>query len=264
MNDYHVHTRLCKHGEGDVYQYVEFAIDKGIKELGFAEHIPIPGLDDPDGRMDSKDFAVYINDIENARRQYPEIKILLGLEADYLPGYMEYIASFIKQYPFDYIIGSVHFIGDWDFSNPLYKEHYETFGVDRTFCEYYQLVREAAMTGLYDIIGHLDIPKRYGHKAGIDLTGEIDDTLQVIKRCGLALDVNTSGLRRQVQELYPSQTILGRAFAFDIPVVPGSDAHKPDEVAYAFPETYALLQKIGYHETCVYEHRVRKTIPLYL
>jgi len=262
MNDYHVHTRLCKHGEGDVYQYVESAIAKGIKELGFAEHIPVPGLNDPDGRMDSRDFPVYINDIENARQRYPEIKILLGLEADYLPPYMEYIESFIAQYPFDFVIGSVHFIGDWDFSNPLYKEQYEIFGVDRTFCEYYQLVRAAAMTGLYDIIGHLDIPKRYGHKAGIDMSGEIDDTLKVIKRCGLALDVNTSGLRRQVQELYPAQTILSRACAFDIPVILGSDAHNPAEVAFAFPETYRLLEKIGYDETCVFKNRIRSSCPL--
>jgi len=262
MNDYHVHTYLCKHAEGQVYEYVESAIEKKVEQLGFAEHIPIPGLHDPDGRMLIDEFELYLQYIEEAKKNYKEIKILLGIEADYLPAHMSFIEDFLKRYPFDFVIGSVHFIGEWDFTNPLYQKQYEHYGVDNTFQDYYKLVREAAATGLYDIIGHLDIPKKFGHNATVDLSDEINKTLNAIKRYELVLDVNTSGLRNPAKEIHPSEEILRRAREYDIPVILGSDAHHPSDVAYAFKETMILLKKMGFNHTCVYDKRKRENIPL--
>ena len=262
MNDYHVHTFLCKHGEGEVFEYVEAAIKKKLEQIGFAEHIPIPGLHDPDGRMHIEEFELYLKYIEEAKKQYKEIKILLGIEADYLPVHMHFIEDFIHQYSFDFVIGSVNFIEEWDFTNPLYQSQYREYGVNNTYTDYYKLIREAAETGLYDIIGHLDIPKKFGYNATIDLSREIDDTLKVIKRYNLVLDVNTSGLRKPVKEIHPSMPILKQALEFDIPVILGSDAHKPQHVAYAFESTRKLLQKMNYNETCVFDKRIRKSIPL--
>ena len=118
--DYHLHSRLCRHGDGEIYEYVEAAIEKGLSEIGFAEHIPVPDLDDPTGRMVIEDWDVYVKDVFDAKAKYPEIDIRFGIEADYLPGFMEYIEKFVHNYTFDYVIGSVHFIDDWDFSNPAH------------------------------------------------------------------------------------------------------------------------------------------------
>lgn len=262
MNDYHVHTFLCKHAEGQVYEYVESAIKKGVEQIGFAEHIPIRGLHDPDGRMRIDEFELYLKFIKEAQKKYKEIKILLGIEADYMPVHMSFIEDFLNQYTFDFIIGSVHFIDEWDFTNPLYQKHYENYDIDHTYRQYYKLVREAAGTGLYDIIGHFDIPKKFGYRATVDLSRDINETLKIIKDNDLVLDVNTSGLRKPVKEIHPSEKILQQALEYNIPVILGSDAHQPSHVAYAFEETRDLLKKIGFSETCVYDKRKRKSIPL--
>lgn len=255
MVDYHMHSYLCRHGEGEIYQYVEAAIEKGLSEIGFSEHIPIPELDDPTGRMRIEDWDVYVADVMAAQKKYPDIKIRFGIEADYLPQHMPFIEKFLDDYPFDFVIGSVHFVGDWDFSNPALAHRLDEIGVNSLHTMYYKLIEEAAQTGLYDIIGHLDLPKRIAGPT-IDISENINDALKSIQKSGVALDVNTSGIRK-VGELYPKKEILQQAFMLHIPVVLGSDAHKPEEVAADFPSTIEMLKKIGYTQSCVFENRKR-------
>jgi len=263
LNDYHLHSYLCKHGEGEIYEYVEAAIAKGLQEIGFAEHIPIPGLDDPDGRMLIDEFPIYLHDIREAQEKYPEITIRLGIEADYMPKYLDFLSEFLATYPFDFVIGSVHFIDDWDFTNPAHEHRTETFGVDNMYRAYYKLLAEAAENDLFDVIGHLDIPKKFGHRTTADLSDEIDHVLKTIKEHDLALDVNTSGKKKPVNEIFPSPEILEKAYSYDIPIVIGSDAHRPRDVGFYLPETYALVRKIGYTSTCIFEKRERQSVPIH-
>lgn len=260
MIDYHMHSHLCRHGDGEIYHYVESAIDKGLTEIGFAEHIPIPELDDPTGRMRIEDWDTYMQDVMTAQKNYPEIKIRFGIEADFLPPHMDYIENFLGQYPFDFVIGSVHFVGDWDFSNPALAHRLDEIGVNTLHTRYYKLIEEAAETGLYDVIGHLDLPKRIARPT-VDVSDNIRRALQAIQRAGLALDVNTSGIRK-AGELYPKKDILQQAFDLQIPVVLGSDAHKPAEVAADFPPTIEMLKEIGYAQSCVFAQRHRFFINL--
>ncbi len=260
MIDYHMHSYLCRHGEGEIFQYVESAIAKGVTEIGFAEHIPIPELDDPTGRMPFDDWETYVSDVAAAQGNYPEIKIRLGIEADYLPPHMAYIEHFLGQYPFDFVIGSVHFVGDWDFSNPALAHRLDEIGVNTLHTRYYTLIEEAVQTGLYDVIGHLDLPKRIARPT-INVSDNINRALQAVRKAGVALDVNTSGLRK-AGELYPKKDILEQAFDLQIPVVLGSDAHKPDEVAADFPATIQMLKEIGYSQSCVFTQRQRSFINL--
>ncbi len=262
MNDYHLHSFLCKHGEGEIYEYVEAAIGQGFAEIGFAEHIPIPGLDDPDGRMRPDEFPIYLNDINEARKKYPEIKIRLGIEADYMPERLDYLREFLLAHPFDFVIGSVHFLGEWDFTNPAHADRIDEFGVNETYQAYYRLLARAADSGLFDVIGHLDIPKKFGRLPTVDLTDEIDQVLAIMKERGLALDVNTSGLRKPIKEIHPAKNILQRACEIGVPVVIGSDAHRPAEVGYFIKETYALIQEIGYKQVCVFEKRKMLLVPI--
>jgi len=262
MRDYHVHSYLCRHGEGEIYEYVEAAIEKGLSEIGFAEHVPIPLINDPDGRMHIGDFETYIEDIVSAKKEYPEISIKFGLEADYLPTHMEFISQFINAYPFDYIIGSVHFVDDWDFSNPAFAYRIEEVGVDYLYKRYYQLIGEAAMLDLYDVIGHFDLPKKLNINPSIDVETLVKKALKAINTSGLALDINTSGLRKKEKELYPAPTIIEQACQMDIPVIIGSDAHRPADVAADFEQTTELLKRIGYDSSCTFKRRQRSLIPL--
>lgn len=262
MIDYHLHSYLCRHGQGAIHQYVESAIDKGLTEIGFAEHIPIPELADPTGRMAIDDWDTYINDVLTARKNYPEITVRLGVEADYLPRHMHFIAGFLADYPFDYVIGSVHFVEDWDFSNPDLAFRLDEFGVNRLYRHYYQLIQEAAHTGLYDIIGHFDLPKKTGVAPTDDLNDVIAESLQSLKKNDLVLDVNTSGLRKEPGEIYPKPAILQQAFTLGIPVTMGSDAHHPREVAADFATTLNMLKHIGYQTCCVFCQRQRSMVVL--
>jgi histidinol-phosphatase (PHP family) len=254
MLDYHVHSRLCRHGEGEVFQYVESAIQKGLGEIGFSEHIPIPDLNDPTGRMVIDDWQVYVRDVFAAKEAYPEITIRFGIEADYLPAHQPYIEQFLRSYPFDYVIGSVHFVDDWDFSNMSLRARLEEFGSVTLYRRYFQLIAEAAASGLYDIIGHFDLPKRLGVEMPVSLVEVRDRALAAIQRHHLALDVNTSGLRK-AREIYPAPEILAQAFSLNIPITLGSDAHRPEEVAADFKATIDRLKRIGYSGCTGFEQR---------
>lgn len=262
LNDYHVHSHLCRHGEGKISEYVAAAVIQGMTEIGFAEHIPLPQIDDPDGRMHWSDFPLYYKEIEAAQKAFPEITIRIGLEADFFPEYVDYLSRFIADYPFDYIIGSIHFLGDWNFDHPKYVGRYHDYGIDSVYRDYYYLLRQAAGCGLFDIIGHFDLPKKYGYLPTIDLTDEIEMSLLEIHNNGLALDVNTSGLRKPSGEIYPSASILRRAKELDIPIVLGSDAHNPQEVGWHFQEVIALLREIGYTKIHSFEKRQRFCLDL--
>ncbi len=262
MRDYHVHSYLCRHGEGEIFEYVEAAIEKGLAEIGFAEHIPIPLINDPDGRMHFGDFETYVEDIIRAKKVYPEISIKFGLEADYWPTHMEFISQFINAYPFDFIIGSVHFIDDWDFSNPAFTYRIKDIGIDYVYQRYYQLIGEAARLDLYDVIGHFDLPKNLNVKPSIDTEPLVKNALKAVKSGDKVLDINTSGLRKKQKELYPATRIIKLARQMDIPIIIGSDAHRPADVAVHFDQTTELLRRIGYNSVCTFERRQRSFIPL--
>jgi histidinol-phosphatase (PHP family) len=261
--DYHVHCYLSRHGEGEITEYVESAISKGLKRIGFSEHIPVPGLDDPSGRMPIKDFDVYIRDVREAQQQYKDdIEVLFGLEADYLPPFQDNIVDFIGQYPFDFVIGSVHFIDDWDFSNPAYRDEFVRRGVDTSFQTYYRLVGEAIESGCYDIIGHLDLINRYGYTPSFDLEPLLTAVLEKVQRSGCALDMNTSGLRKGVGVIFPGVSILSRAQRLGIPVVPGSDAHHPGDVGADFDRAGKMLAEIGFKQSMFFRKRKPEYEPL--
>jgi len=175
---------------------------------------------------------------------------------------MPFIEHFLSSYPFDYVIGSVHFVKDWDFSNPALSHRLDEFGVNDLYTTYYALIKDAADTGLFDIIGHLDLPKKLRVHPTLDISKSVSAALKAIHRCDLALDVNTSGLRKEAGELYPNEDILREAYTLRIPVCLGSDAHKPGEVAADFEKTILLLKIVGYDQCCVFKQRQCFTIGL--
>jgi histidinol-phosphatase (PHP family) len=263
MQDYHIHTKLCGHATGEMHEYVEAAIARGLDEMGFADHLPfiprrVPGL-----TMHPNQLPGYVKEVQNLQDKYPEIRIKLGIEADFLPGYEEQTAEMLEPYPFDYIIGSIHFIGSWGFDDPRQTDEWKRRHIDEVYHEYYKLLRQSARTGLFDIIGHCDLVKKWGHRPAVDLSDEIERTADVFAETGVAIELNTSGLRKPVEEMYPAFDILSIYSKYNIPLMINSDAHDPSEVAADFDLALDWAGELGYTGLARYEQRLRiEELPL--
>ncbi len=260
--DSHVHTPLCKHAVGAPEEYLEAARARGLAGIVFTDHGPMPRWYDPDSRMEAGALPFYFATLERLREQNPDFYVGIGLEADYHPGTERYVKRVLASYPFDYVIGSVHFIGAWGFDHPDYVEEFAWRELREIYRDYFKLVAEAAETGLFHAIGHLDLPKKFGHVPAEGYLDLAEDALKAIAAAGLALDVNTAGWRKPVGELYPSPALLVRARELGIPVVLGSDAHAPDEVGHRFAEARAVLKEAGYTEAVVFKAGKPEAYPL--
>lgn len=246
LADYHLHTPLCGHASGTPEAYAVRARELGLPEIGFADHAPMPFEGAEGYRMKLGELPEYAAAVRRCREAFPGLAIRFGIEADYHPTAVEYVARLLKSHDFDYVIGSVHYIDDWGFDHPLQAHQFETRDVYEVYVRYYGLVAELADTGLYDILGHFDLVKKFGYRPSKDTAALERTALEAVARAGMALDVNTSGLRRPVAEIYPSLGILRAAREMDIGIVFGSDAHAPGQVGLGFDRALAQVRAAGY------------------
>jgi len=260
--DYHLHTPLCGHAAGQLHQYVETALERELGEIGFADHFPIFHLPPDDPRrseyaMSFDSLPEYVWRVMELRLDYPEIKIRLGVEVDYIPGYEDQLASWLAAYPFDYVIGSVHFIDDWSFDDPRYVQRYADWSPDELWTVYFQRVQAAARSGLFDIIGHLDVIKKLGQPApGPEVRRRLyRETVEVLAASGVCVEINSSGLRAPAREIYPARELLQLCREYGVPIVLGSDAHRPEEVGRELVLAARLAQKTGYDTMTTFEDR---------
>jgi len=247
--DYHMHTPLCRHASGEPVDYARRAVELGFTEIGFSDHSPMARDDFDDWRMFNRQLDEYVEKVRQAQRDFPQLTIRLAMEVDYLPGQEEWIRDLAARHPWDYFIGSVHYVSeDWAIDSPFqlakWKEH-DTFEV---WSVYFDRLTRAAETGLFEIIGHADLPKKFGHQPTQDCAPLYDRFLTAAKKHHCAIELNTAGLRKDCKEIYPSRQILELAFAKGVPITFGSDAHKPEEVGMNFVEAMQLARSIGYKE----------------
>lgn len=254
-----MHTPLCKHAVGAPEEYVRAAREVGLAGVVMTDHNPMPAWYDADFRMSLEELPFYWAMMERIRAEAQDLYVGIGLEADFHPGTEYFVRRLRQQYDYDYVIGSVHFIGAWPFDHPLHTADYDERDLREIYTEYFRLIVGAARSGLYHSIGHLDLPKKFGHVPQEGLLELAEEALQVIAGEGLALDVNTAGWRKPVEELYPGPELLARARVLGIPVVLGSDAHKPAEVGHRFAEAADVLRGAGYLEAVVF--RGGKPVP---
>lgn len=263
--DYHVHTKRCGHACGEDREYIEAAIKKGLNEMGFADHVPrfydpAPGVLVTERGMAWDHLEEYVRAVTTYQEEYREIAIRLGLEVDFVPGLEEAVAEIGQMYPWDYLIGSVHFIPKWNYGYILRDKEHEPSEI---FHEYFQLVAEAAESGLYDFLGHIDLPKRVFTQLSNEKMYAMYQPLAArIGRAGAAIEVNTSGMRGSRTEadgIYPDIRLLSLCREHGVQVTLGSDAHRPSDVAMDFDRALELLQNAGYDELTTF--RQRKAIP---
>jgi len=262
--DYHMHTPLCGHAVGEPEEYVRQAIKIGLKEIGFSDHAPMVHKPMPKVTMSFEQLPKYNAMIEDARRRFgSQISIKIALEADFMPGYESKTKAMINSYPYDYIIGSVHFIDDWAFDDPACHEYWKIHDVDEVYLKYYALLRQSAKTGFYQIIGHCDLPKKFGARPTIDLTDEIKATAKVFKETGVAVEINTAGLRKPVAEMYPAPNCLKIYHDAGVPLTFGSDAHDNKDVGQFFDQAVDFAKSVGYTDYLIFKNRqIEKRIKL--
>lgn len=260
--DYHVHTRLCKHAIGEVEDYVRRALALGLDEIGFSDHNPMPGGYDDALRMGIGQLPEYAALVARARAAFPKFPIRFGIEADFHDGTEDWVRASLAPYALDYVIGSVHFLGTWGFDNPDHVAQFDRRDIFELYEEYFAKLARAAASGLFDVIGHPDVIKKFGHRPARDVEPLYRRVLGAISAAGLALDVNTSGLRKPVREIYPTLRFLQVARSLDVPVTLGSDAHEPGHVGEDFDRAVELLTAAGYNRISVFEARRRHDLPL--
>ncbi len=267
LHDYHMHTSRCGHATGTIEEYIEEAKRKGLEEMGMSDHLPFLTHRDASYTMDLTELPFYHIDMERARAAHPDLSIKIGIEADYFQGLEEDVRELVGRYAYDFVIGSVHFMkqpeGDWAFDDPREIERWKNADVNEIYRNYYRLLQGAAKSRVYDIMGHVDLVKKFGHRASIDLTELVRETAQVFARSEVTLEINTSGLRKPVKEIYPSLDALKIYREAGVPIVFGSDAHAPGDVGADFDQARELALAAGYTEYRVFKQRkVERTVKL--
>ncbi|MCD0165498.1 histidinol-phosphatase [Deinococcus sp. 12RED42] len=253
--DSHMHTPLCGHATGSPREYAQAALDAGLAGICFTDHMPMPAWYDAPWRMRLDQLAQYVEDVRAVQAEFAgRLDVRLGLEADFHPGTERFVEEVLGAHPWDYVIGSIHYIGAWGFDNPEFIAEYDSRDLEGLYRDYYALAEGAAKSGLFDSIGHLDLPKKFGHR---DPDGYAAlHALDVIAERGVALDFNTAGWRKPVAEAYPAPDLTRAAAERGIPFVLGSDAHKPGEVGHRFTDAIKQIHDVG-GRIVTYQGRVR-------
>jgi len=261
--DYHMHTPLCRHATGEPVEYAAHAVKLGLTEVGLSDHSPMLEDTFDDWRMRNDQLDEYVARVRQAQRDFPQLTIRLALEVDFLPDRVEWVRELAERHPWDYFIGSVHYIsGGWDIDSPFKRELWDRCDVNAVWAEYFDRLTQAAVSGLFEIIGHTDLPKKFGHLPSHDITPLVTRFLHACKATDTAIELNTAGLRKDCREIYPSRAILEQAFAHGVAITFGSDAHAPGEVGADFVQAVALAKSVGYTRCRRFAARVKTDVAL--
>ncbi len=258
-----MHTPLCRHASGGPEEYVAAAIAAGLDEIGISDHSPMP-MEFDDWRMKDAEFPAYLEWVETARRcGGSQLPVRLGLEVDWLSGGEAWIETLAARAPWDYFIGSIHYIGEWNFDNPSLKGRFSDYGTAAAWDRYWKLFAAATRSGFFQIMGHPDLIKKFGHRPEGDLRRFYEPAIQAVADAGIAIEINTAGLFKEVQEMYPALEFLEMAKSAGIPLTINSDAHAPCEVGRAFAEAVALARAAGFSETVRFDGGRMRRVPLH-
>jgi histidinol-phosphatase (PHP family) len=269
LTDYHLHLRPDE-GENtaerfftpaNAERYREAAEERGIQELGVAEHVyrftaALEIWQHPFWRQytvdDLDDYCGFVRE---------ETDLKLGIEMDFVAGREDRIANVLDAREWDYVVGSVHFLRD----HSLDTEEYSVWGTgespERVWRRYFETVAESARSGLYDIIAHPDLVKVWGRAApqpDVDLRRYYEPTVEAFLDADVAVELSTAGWRKPVAEQYPAVPFLEMLVDAGCPIALSSDAHQPDQVGFEYERAVELLESVGVREIAVFEGRERR------
>lgn len=274
LTDYHVHLRPDGDGTpaeryftaANAERYREAATERGIAELGVSEHVyrfrqALDVWQHPFWRENAHDdIDAYCEFVRG------ETDLRLGVEADFVPGREDRMAALLDARDWDYVIGSVHFVGDQAVDHADWDVWQTTFeSPEKVWRRYFEMLAEAARSGLFDILAHPDLVKVWGTERPWpegDLRRFYEIAIEAIAETGVAIEVSTAGLRKPVGERYPAPAFLAMCLEAGCPIALSSDAHLPEHVGWEYASTVEWLAGQGVRELCVFERRARRLEPI--
>ena len=273
LTDYHVHLRPDERENtperfftsANAERYRETAAERGIEELGVAEHVyrfrqALEVWEHPFWRAyaldDLDEYCAFVRE---------ETDLKLGIEADFIPGREGRTANLLDARDWDYVVGSIHFVGDESLDTEEFSIWTQTASAERIWRRYFEMLAEAAQSGLFDILAHPDLVKVWGKDRPApdgDLRRFYYPAMEVIADCNVAIEVSTAGFRKPVNEIYPAPAFLVMAIDAGKPLALSSDAHLPEQLGHEYEHALELLDSMGVKEIAVFENRARRMEPL--
>lgn len=274
LTDYHLHLRpddddtpaeRCFTAE-NVDRYLAAAAGAGIEEIGVSEHVY--------RFRQALDLWQHPLWVENARDDLDEYcefvrgtPLKLGVECDFVPGTEARTAELLEAREFDYVVGSVHFIGEGD--SAVDHTGFDVWeggeDPDEIWRRYFEALSACARSGLFDILAHPDLVKVWGGARPLperDLRAFYEPAIEAIVESGIAVELSTAGLRKPVGELYPARGFAELCVEAGVPFALSSDAHLPQHVGFEYDRAVEFLDSLGVGEICVFERRQRRLVPL--
>lgn len=248
--DYHVHALghlEYTHSQNHLRDIFQAAEKAGLQEIGLADH---------DEYADHFQLSV----IRKTAADFPALQVRQGVEVDYRPERETEIRRLLSSFPYDYAIGSVHSVDEWPFDHPDYRDGYHRWDVDELYKAYYEAVAQAAQSGLFDIIGHLDLIKVFGFRPVRNRISLAQPALESIRDNGLCVEINSNGWYKPVQEVYPEETLIAVCIDMGIPLTTGSDAHSPQHVGRDLNRIEDLLCRLGAGTLTVFQKRSPRSV----
>jgi histidinol-phosphatase (PHP family) len=255
--DYHIHTTFSD-GKAEPDEYIPAAIASGMKEIGFSEHINLFRANQ-EWCMDPDRTPEYINHIKRLRETKKSIEIRIGFEVDFFTGGENVTYDFISPLDLDYVIVSVHYLGDTTVDSS--PEFFTGKNIDDVYKSYFDLLYQAVESGLFDILGHADLLRIYNFKPFFNPEYLYRELASRMSKHDVALEINTNGRNRPLADFYPDRRFLHLFRKENVPVCVNSDAHFPGRIGQYFDEAYQLLKDAGYTEMCTFKKRERFMIP---
>jgi histidinol-phosphatase (PHP family) len=273
LTDYHVHLREDEDREPpergaftaeNVDRYLAAAGEAGIEEIGCSEHIYrfTQALElwrhpfwEEQARDDLDAYCEFV-------RTTP---LRLGLEVDFVPGAEDKTANLLDGRDFDYVIGSVHFVGGRAVDHEGWDIWADQSDPDSVWRRYFETLGEAARTGLFDILAHPDLVKMWGRarpQPQRDQRFYYEPAVEAIAETGVAVEVSTAGLRKPAAEIYPAPELAAMCVEAEAAFALSSDAHVPGDIGHAYERAVSEMRDWGVEEIAVFEHRERRLEPL--
>lgn len=265
MIDLHIHTERCGHAVGSLDEYVRAAREAGLSTIAFSDHLPLPPGFPTGYAMPWVELPDYVDDIRALAERSRDAggpEILLGIEADWIPGREALVGGALEEHRFDLVLGSVHFIDEWAFDDPELRDGYDAWTPDELWERYFEDLAAAASSGNFDVMAHPDLVKKFDCRPMGDPRPWYEETAAVFAQRGVAVEVNTGGLRKPCAEIYPSLAFLKACRAEGVPATIGSDAHSAEEVGWAGDLARELLLAAGYTSVVVFRDRVAEEVGL--
>lgn len=262
LTSYHNHTTWSD-GRCSIQDHLAYAVSVQLDEIGISDHFSVApqGLV-VDWSMPLDSVQQYLAEMREAAAS-SQIPLRVGLEVDYFPETVDEIRRRLAPLELDFVIGSVHYADLFpidesaDLYAPLSEEE-----LNAVWRRYWHLIAEMAETGLYDWVGHIDLPKKFGFRPTESIQQAVEHALEAVKSADMAIEINTAGWSLPAAEAYPSTEILSMAFRMGIPLLINADAHRAEHLDKHFARAVELARSAGYTELVRFCGRRRSVVPL--